>query len=1114
MLNIRQLYFWLTLFFLSTNSFAQVVLTEVMFDPSGSESHDEFIEIFNLSKTDSFDLAGWQVSDGFGFDTIISSGSGLVLRPGRFAVILDASYFQNSNSYDVIIPDSVLILTVDNPTLGSTGLSNSTPETISLYDNTGQVISAYTYSLDNKSGFSDEKIELYGDNLPSNWSNSLIKKGSPGARNTVTPRAFDLAISDKDLSFTLRADSTLQIVAIAHNVGLQTISNFEVNFSLDVNKDDVAQSEEIVGIVSLSQALSSHDSVAIVFENKPNPGRSRFIVEIISIEDENPLNNHASGDFYLPVPVASIVISEIYFRPSKNFPEWLEFVNRSSQTISIEDWTFSDKSGTRAEFGHNIPTIPPKALFVVSQDSSIFASLPRETIGVVPSKWPTLNNAGDQIILKDPVGNTIDSLTYTSDWGGDIGVSVEKIIIDGSSTIPENWGSSEDSSGSTPGRANSLSPRDFDLGLDTKSIRVLPLAPKAGDDLNIVITVYNVGLEPVSNFSIRAADDLNFDMRIENKEIIDAPLFFTGPLSSGDSTQFDLVYREVSAGIHPILVNVDFTEDEKPENNIAVTSISVSFHEGIVRISEIMYSPASGQAEWVELINTSDEPISLLNWQLSDVSPDKKRIPESVIDAGAYFVLAQDSSIKQIIAKDVHFVTLEQWPSLNNSSDRIALFDFTGAVIDSLTFYSTWGGGSGFSLEKRGVNGQAIEPTNWGTSEDSSGSTPGRINSLSPRNFDLSLKPTGFQFQPKTPKAGNDVEILFSVFNSGLQSASRFVVDIADDLSMDRRIQGEEIIETALYTGLLAPGDSTSFSLQYLNLSAGTHSIVAEIVFSSDQVIKNNKADSVLKVSFPPGVLRINEIMYSPYSNEPEWVEFLNVSHQIISLRDWALSDNTLNDAALVEKDIFLQPNEFVVMSSASIPESASKFITLSAWPSLNNSSDQVVLYDLTGSTIDSLRYLSSWGGSEGLSLEKINPVLPGTDSTNWSSSAALSGHTLGKPNSIFAENLPVSTKLNISPNPFSPNGDSHDDFALISYQLPTATAAINIKIFDLRGRLIRFLANNKPSGSSDTIIWDGRDNNGRRASIGIYVVFLQAINAKEGALVTHKKTVVLADKL
>jgi len=246
MLNIRQLYFWLTLFFLSTNSFAQVVLTEVMFDPSGSESHDEFIEIFNLSKTDSFDLAGWQVSDGFGFDTIISSGSGLVLRPGRFAVILDASYFQNSNSYDVIIPDSVLILTVDNPTLGSTGLSNSTPETISLYDNTGQVISAYTYSLDNKSGFSDEKIELYGDNLPSNWSNSLIKKGSPGARNTVTPRAFDLAISDKDLSFTLRADSTLQIVAIAHNVGLQTISNFEVNFSLDVNKDDVAQSEEIV----------------------------------------------------------------------------------------------------------------------------------------------------------------------------------------------------------------------------------------------------------------------------------------------------------------------------------------------------------------------------------------------------------------------------------------------------------------------------------------------------------------------------------------------------------------------------------------------------------------------------------------------------------------------------------------------------------------------------------------------------------------------------------------------------------------------------------------------------------------------------------------------------
>ncbi|RKY74607.1 hypothetical protein DRQ00_11625, partial [candidate division KSB1 bacterium] len=77
-----------------------VTLSEVMFDPAGSEATDEFIEIYNLSATDSVDLAGWRVGDSSGSDMLIDSGDGLVLAPGQFGLILDPDYFGNSTTYE------------------------------------------------------------------------------------------------------------------------------------------------------------------------------------------------------------------------------------------------------------------------------------------------------------------------------------------------------------------------------------------------------------------------------------------------------------------------------------------------------------------------------------------------------------------------------------------------------------------------------------------------------------------------------------------------------------------------------------------------------------------------------------------------------------------------------------------------------------------------------------------------------------------------------------------------------------------------------------------------------------------------------------------------------
>ncbi|MFC1502371.1 lamin tail domain-containing protein [bacterium] len=180
--------FVLAVFLLTSGwCYGQIVLSEVMFDPDGSEHSDEFIEIVNTSSSLSVDLRGWEIGDGSSKDAICDAGEGLVLRPGQYGLILDPDYFEESILYDYLIPEGALVLIIDDATFGSGGLSNSQAETIMLYDPDDMVVSQYRYSIGNSSGFSDEKIDMSGSDNSENWMDSAILNGTPGFRNSVSP---------------------------------------------------------------------------------------------------------------------------------------------------------------------------------------------------------------------------------------------------------------------------------------------------------------------------------------------------------------------------------------------------------------------------------------------------------------------------------------------------------------------------------------------------------------------------------------------------------------------------------------------------------------------------------------------------------------------------------------------------------------------------------------------------------------------------------------------------------------------------------------------------------------------------------------------------------------
>jgi hypothetical protein len=294
----------------------------------------------------------------------------------------------------------------------------------------------------------------------------------------------------------------------------------------------------------------------------------------------------------------------------------------------------------------------------------------------------------------------------------------------------------------------------------------------------------------------------------------------------------------------------------------------------------------------------------------------------------------------------------------------------------------------------------------------------------------------------------------------------------------------------------------------------------------------NNKSINSVLVPFPVRTVVINELMFAPFPGNSEYVELLNLSRHTVDLADWELSDRPTssgisNSTIITRKPCVVLPGELAVVASDSTILSLFSYLREPGTPifvvqrnmSLNNDGDDLVLRDASGRVIDSVAYSPAWHNPgvadlTGRSLERIQPLAGSNDARNWSTCAYPVGGTPGRQNSIYTAAVVTSARLAIAPNPFSPDGDGREDFSLIQYEVPLQVSMVSVRIFDVKGRLVRRLVNNEPSGAEGSALWDGRDDERRKARIGPYIVLLEALDDRGGVLLTAKGVVVLGARL
>jgi hypothetical protein len=102
-----------------------------------------------------------------------------------------------------------------------------------------------------------------------------------------------------------------------------------------------------------------------------------------------------------------------------------------------------------------------------------------------------------------------------------------------------------------------------------------------------------------------------------------------------------------------------------------------------------------------------------------------------------------------------------------------------------------------------------------------------------------------------------------------------------------------------------------------------------------------------------------------------------------------------------------------------------------------------------------------------------------------------------------------INFEFSIDTKVFSPDNDGVDDIGLFSYNLSDIGLIGSISIFDHYGRLIKRVVNNELLGNKGTITWDGTNEQGQKASVGIYLVLFEYFNSS-GEVHSIKKTITL----
>lgn len=587
-------------------------------------------------------------------------------------------------------------------------------------------------------------------------------------------------------------------------------------------------------------------------------------------------------------------------------------------------------------------------------------------------------------------------------------------------------------------------------------------------------------------------------------------------LDSVDSTAVCLLFDTPLVSGTNYSLTVDSVKDRS--GNVLPSPAVVSFFYvlvatpsyGDVVITEVMVdpSPAVGlpKAEYVELYNQSEHYLELANWTLADASYSAT-LDTYLMAPHTYVLLTHPENVALFSVPNLKGLRL---PSLNNTADAITLRDAQKNVVDSIAYTVDWYHDpekttGGWSIERKHLDLPCAPINNWCASVHPEGGTPGVQNSVWAYQGDM--QPPAIE--KYTVHADSQLVIKFNKpLDTNLLPVLTFSPPVEPpqwQYSDDRTLQ--------INTQAFAP--NRFYSLVASNISDCWGNTLA--------------MDTSLKWAIPmpaqPLDVVVNELLFNPLPGEFDYVELYNRSQKIIDLSTLLLAnwedDSVANQTPITTVQKLLLPQQYVVLTEDTLIVQQSygaygkgMWIVVGDLPSYPDNSGAVYVVSKSGVTADFFHYDKGYhfdlvSDVEGKSLERISTERETNVQDNWHTAAETAGWgTPGYENSQFSA-PDLSGTVSVEPRIFSPDNDGHQDVLTVVLNFQSNGNVVDVEVFDHRGRLVRQLKDNFFVGNAAALTWDGIDERGEKAAVGMYVLLISVIDDK-GKRTQYKEVVVL----
>jgi hypothetical protein len=502
--------------------------------------------------------------------------------------------------------------------------------------------------------------------------------------------------------------------------------------------------------------------------------------------------------------------------------------------------------------------------------------------------------------------------------------------------------------------------------------------------------------------------------------------------------------------------------------------------------------------EYLEILNRTDTTISLGGWKI--ISGDNKftYFPVTELSPGAFAILCSVSDTG-LFSGYGKVIGMKSFPILTDGGKSLILADSKGVMIHCVEYSSSWYGdplrsGGGWSLEMTDIQYPFFAEGNWRASVSNTGGTPGKPNSVSSSNPDLSFMGIENVF----PSDSNHLDISLS----------------------------EPVAEPELVSGRIVIEGERIRSVTMKNISGREFTLVPDAPFQKGKIyridISNGIADhagnkpEIFSFDFglpePPGRddIVFNELLFNPLPGDADYIELYNrspvpadASWLYLSSRD----DVTGKMSAIVpvsESSRLIMPGKFYAITTGKAA-TVSRYISgdynnifeTGSLPSMPDDKGHLLLYGRQLELCDEVIYsddmhFSLLSASDGVSLEKVNPAGSSMSLVNWHSASGSSGWgTPGAPNSVYSSMPAADESLQLSSTRITPDNDGIEDLLSIKMDFKGTGSVISIAVFDENGSPVRRLAENLLSAPQTYISWDGTDDNGSLLPRGIYVILV-----------------------